>query len=129
MSPESPTDVSPTAPSAALAAGMVIEVTQQIPQRDEVWTTTVRGTVVRFRQARTGSWYAHSRGDRLWLDRVVLRLDDGELTELTLDRYSRVEIIDDSAAEPVDLPDHLGAEVRGTPRDNVTPGYSATRKP
>lgn len=76
-----------------LRAGMRVRVTQQIPQRDEVWTTTAMGTVVQMEQAPTGSWYAHSKGDKLWLDRLTLRADDGEIVELILDPYSKIDII------------------------------------
>ena len=76
--------------------GMVVEVTQQIPQRDEVWTTRVRGTVVRFEQEKTGSWFAHAKDDRLWLDRLTIRTEDGEIDELILDGYTHVQVIDES---------------------------------
>jgi len=78
-----------------LKPGTVVEVTQQIPHRDDdVWTTTIRGTVVKYEQAKTGSWYAHAKDDKLWLDRLTLRLADGEITELILDKYTRVETVD-----------------------------------
>ena len=38
------------------------------------------------------SWFAHSKNDRLWLDRLVIKKDDGEITTLNLDEFSRVEI-------------------------------------
>ena len=77
--------------SMVLAAGTRVRVTQQMPQVAQVWTTQVEGTVVRWRQSMTGSWFAHARDDRLWLDRLELRRDDGELVTLNLDRYSVIE--------------------------------------
>lgn len=74
-----------------------MRVTQQMPQAAQVWVQPVEGVVVRYRQSRTGSWFAHSRDDRLWLDRLELRLDDGELTVLNLDHYSVVEVLEDQA--------------------------------
>lgn len=74
-----------------LSPGTRVRVTQQVPQVADVWTTTVEGTVLRFRQAKTGSWFAHAADDKLWLDRLELRLDDGELVTLNLDRYSVIE--------------------------------------
>jgi len=74
-----------------LQAGVRVRVTQQMPQVEKVWTTSVEGTILRWRQAKTGSWFAHSRGDRLWLDRLELKRDDGELMVLNLDRYSVIE--------------------------------------
>jgi hypothetical protein len=75
-----------------LQPGVRVKVTQQIPARDYTWTSDVRGTVVSYDQKQTGSWYAHSRGDKLWLDRLTLRNDDGELTTLNLDEFSHIEI-------------------------------------
>lgn len=74
-----------------LSPGTRVRVTQQVPQVADVWTTTVEGSIVRFRQAKTGSWFAHGADDKLWLDRLELRLDDGELVTLNLDRYSVIE--------------------------------------
>jgi hypothetical protein len=74
-----------------LQAGVRVRVTQQMPQVEKVWTTSVEGTILRWRQAKTGSWFAHSRGDRLWLDRLELKRDDGEVVVLNLDHYSVIE--------------------------------------
>ncbi len=71
--------------------GSRVRVTQQIPHRDGAWTETVEGVLTRYQQVKTGSWYAHARGDRLWLDRLELRRDDGELVILNLDQYSVIE--------------------------------------
>ncbi|MSR29507.1 MAG: hypothetical protein EXS03_08045 [Phycisphaerales bacterium] len=71
--------------------GARIRVTQQVPTPEGAWTTSVEGTVQRWRQTMTGAWFAHSKDDHFWLDRVELKLDDGELTVLNLDQYSRVE--------------------------------------
>lgn len=73
--------------------GQKVMVTQQIPQRDEVWTNKVGGEVVRYEQRKTGSWYAHSKDDKLWLDRLVVRKDDGEIVVFNLDPYTHVELV------------------------------------
>ena len=75
-----------------LVPGARVKVTQQIAARDHTWTTEVRGTIVDYAQKETGSWFAHSRDDKLWLDRLVLKKADGEITTLILDKISRVEI-------------------------------------
>ena len=74
--------------------GQRVVVTQQIPQRDEVWTLRVTGEVVSYKQQKTGSWYAHSKDDKLWLDRLVVRKDDGEIVTMNLDAYTRVEEVE-----------------------------------
>lgn len=73
--------------------GMVVKVTQQIAQRDHAWTGTTTGTVVSFERRKTGSWFAHSRHDKLWLDRLTLRTDDGQIVVLNLDPYTHVEVL------------------------------------
>ena len=80
--------------------GARVEVIQQIPHRDRVWTQTIKGTIVAYEQRPTGSWYAHSRQDKLWLDRLVIRKEDGEITTLILDEYSNL-IIEPAAVPAV----------------------------
>jgi len=74
-----------------LVPGARVRVTQQIAARDHTWTSEVRGTVVSYDQQPTGSWFAHSKGDKLWLDRLKIRKDDGELTTLVLDAFSHID--------------------------------------
>jgi hypothetical protein len=78
--------------SSRLRPGARVKVTQQIAARDYAWISEVRGTVVSYQQKQTGSWFAHSRGDKLWLDRLTLRKPDGEETSLILDAFSNIEI-------------------------------------
>lgn len=77
-----------------LAPGTHVRVTQQLPAVQRVSTTTVEGTVVRYRQSMTGSWFAHSLHDKLWLDRLELKKADGELVVLNLDQYTVIEAAD-----------------------------------
>ena len=81
-----------------LVPGAMVRVTQQIAGRDYAWASEVRGTVMEYSQKQTGSWYAHSKNDKLWLDRLLIRKADGELTTLNLDDYSHVEILTDEPA-------------------------------
>lgn len=76
-----------------LKPGVQVKVTQQIAARDHAWATEITGTVVAFEQKKTGSWYAHSKDDRLWLDRLTIKKADGEISILNLDQYSRVEVL------------------------------------
>ena len=75
------------------APGARVRVTQQLPLRDQAWASTVEGIITRYQQAKTGSWFAHARDDQLWLDRLELELDDGEVVVLNLDRYTVIEEI------------------------------------
>ena len=82
--------------------GQRVKVVQQIPQRDEVWATEVVGTVEKYEQRQSGSWFAHAKGHRIWLDRLVLRKDDGEIVVCNLDNYTHVEVLDPSGAAPAE---------------------------
>jgi hypothetical protein len=75
-----------------LKPGARVKVTQQIAGRYYAWPTEIVGTVVSYDQRPTGSWYAHSKDDKLWLDRLTIRKADGEITTLNLDDYSNVEV-------------------------------------
>lgn len=77
--------------SEIMAPGTRVRVIQQMPQLKETWTNVTEGEVVSFSQDKTGSWFAHSKDDTLWLDRLEIRLDDGELVTLNLDQYSVIE--------------------------------------
>jgi hypothetical protein len=87
-----------------LTIGSRVHVTQQIAARDYTWTSDIRGTIVDYSQKQTGSWYAHSKDDKLWLDRLTLRKDDGELITLNLDEYSHVELDPTPTSAPVTSP-------------------------
>lgn len=81
-----------------LKAGVRIRVTQHMKRRERTWETTVEGVITSVREETTGSWYAHSKENRYWLRRVELTKQDGEITTLTLDQNSIVEVLGDSAA-------------------------------
>ena len=81
-----------------LQPGVRVKVTQQIAARHYALTSDVTGTIIEYEQKQTGSWYAHSKNDKLWLDRLLIRKADGELTTLNLDDYSHVEILGEDPA-------------------------------
>lgn len=79
--------------------GKRVRVTQQIAMRDRSWSQVTEGIITRYQQAKTGSWFAHAKGDQLWLDRLELRLDDGEIVVLNLDQYTVIEEADEQPAD------------------------------
>ncbi len=87
--------------------GSRIRITVQTPLRDQTWSETIEGRVVRSYRAPTGSWFQGSRDQRLWLDRVDLQLADGEISTVNLDQYTRVETLE---ATPAALPPDEAAE-------------------
>ncbi|MDX2114192.1 MAG: hypothetical protein SFZ24_01045 [Planctomycetota bacterium] len=78
--------------------GMRVRIHQQIPFAKGTTAMHVEGVIQRFGQQKTGSWFAHGRDDKLWLDRLELRKDDGEIVVFNLDQYSRVEVLSSPAA-------------------------------
>jgi hypothetical protein len=76
-----------------LVPGAHVRITQQIAARHYSLGAVVEGIIISYQQRPTGSWYAHSRDDKLLLDRVVIRKADGEITTLNLDDYSNVELV------------------------------------
>lgn len=76
-----------------LVPGARVRITQRIVGREETWETQVAGEVISHRAEPTGSWFAHGKDDRYWLDRVRIRKGDGEITTLSLDENSTVEVL------------------------------------
>jgi hypothetical protein len=76
-----------------LVPGARVRITQQIAARHYSWNSVIEGVIVDYAQQETGSWFAHSKDDKLWLDRLVLRKDDGEITTLNLDDYTAIEVL------------------------------------
>ncbi len=76
--------------------GQRVRVTQQVPHLGsgrETHASAVEGEIVAFEQQKTGSWYAHSKDKKLWIDRLKLRKADGEYVYLNLDQWSHVEVL------------------------------------
>lgn len=83
------------------APGTRVRVTHQIANtHDESWTNTIEGRVLRYRRAKTGSWFAHAKDDRLWLDRLELEQDNGEIVILNLDQLSMIEGVSEDEQQP-----------------------------
>jgi hypothetical protein len=75
------------------APGTRVLVTQQIARRAGAMTAVVEGVVVRQERQGSGSWFARNSRSKVWLDRLVVRKDDGEMSILNLDEYTRVEVV------------------------------------
>jgi len=92
--------------------GRRVRVIQQVPRMGGAWTEAVEGVVTGYQQAKTGSWYARAKDDKLWLDRLELRLDDGELTSLNLDQYTHIEDLTPPAPPPPPEPSETEPETK-----------------
>lgn len=76
--------------------GQRLRITQQVPKlgnAGETISTTVEGALLASSQSKTGSWYAHSKDHKLWLDRVQLKKDDGEIVYVNLDQFTSIEVL------------------------------------
>ena len=80
-------------PASSLRPSQRVRVTQKIRARDAVWSASVEGRVISCEPQPTGSWFAHGKDDRLWLERLRIEKADGELVDLILDEGSEVEIL------------------------------------
>lgn len=85
-----------------LKPGSTVRITQQVPRQSGTMVTTVEGVVTRVGQEKTGSWFAHTKDNKVWVDRVELRKKDGELVVLNLDRYSAIEVLKPAPADATD---------------------------
>lgn len=82
------------APAAKVfAPGTRVRVTTQAPRQEGTFTSVIEGVVVGQAQKPTGSWFAHGKNDKLWLERLTVRKDDGELVVCNLDGLASVEAI------------------------------------
>lgn len=77
----------------AYEVGSLVRVTKGLSHGEEHSTYTVEGEILRMGQQKTGSWYAHSRDKKLWLDRLELKKADGEIVVINLDDKAQVELI------------------------------------
>lgn len=78
--------------------GTRVKVTQSIRRRGETIEASVVGVVEAWENKPTGSWYAHGKRDKLWLKRLRLRKDDGEIVVLVMDSSTRMGPAEDTAA-------------------------------
>ena len=82
---------------AEFQPGRRVRIVQEIERREGNWRTEVEGVIESVKQEKTGSWYAHSKDDKLWLLRIRLRKADGELTTVTVEPRTKVELLGDGA--------------------------------
>lgn len=74
--------------------GQRIRVRQMIARREGAWSSEVIGEVLSVADEPTGSWFAHGKDDKLWLRRLRLRKADGDLTTVTVDQHTHIEVLE-----------------------------------
>lgn len=83
-------------PENLFPPGTLVQVRQITERRVEPLVAETRGVVEAWQKQPTGSWYAHSKNNKLWLSRLWLRKVDGELTALVLDDTTQVTRVESS---------------------------------
>ena len=74
-----------------LCPGDCAELTHEVKVGFSRWTTTTRGVVVKTERRRHCLHFQRNSDDKVFSDVIVLTRDDGELTTVTLDEFSRLE--------------------------------------
>ena len=59
----------------------------------KTWTTRTVGTVVRTERRRHGLHFRRNTDDKVFSDLIILKLDDGSLTTVTIDEYTELRLI------------------------------------
>jgi hypothetical protein len=79
---------------AHLQPGDKIEVDHEVKVGMTRWHTQTVGTVVRTDRLRHSLHYDRNFDDKVWSDIIVLRRDDGELTTITVDEFTRIRVLE-----------------------------------
>ena len=75
---------------AQLRSGDRVELQHEVKVGFNKWRTTTVGTVVSTERRRHSLHFQRSFDDKVFSDTVVLRLESGELTTVTLDEFSKL---------------------------------------
>ena len=81
-----------------LRPGDRVELKHQVKVGFRIWTTTTVGTVVRTERRRHSLHFNRNFDDKVFSEVIVLTLDSGELTTVTLDEFSELRKIVSAAA-------------------------------
>ena len=76
---------------AELQPGNRVEVEHQVKVGSKVWTTRTSGAVVSKERRRHSLHFNRNVDDMVWSDVLLLKRDDGELTTLTIDEFTRLK--------------------------------------
>jgi hypothetical protein len=76
-----------------LQPGDRVEVLHEVKVGMQRWNTTTEGTVRATERKRHGLHYQRNRDDRVYSDQIVLELDDGSVTTVTLDEFTALKRI------------------------------------
>lgn len=75
-----------------LSPGQRVEVSHIVKVGMKSWTTTTVGTVERVERRRHGLHYRRHPDDKVYSDLIVLKLEDGALTTVTMDEFTQLRL-------------------------------------
>jgi len=75
----------------SLEPGDRVEVTHGVKVGMRQWTSQTCGVVERIERRRHGLHFTRNSDDKVYSDLIVLRLDDGSLTTITVDEYTQLK--------------------------------------
>jgi hypothetical protein len=84
------TDLTTRAQLNQLRPGDRVEIVHEVKVGMKVWHTTTVGAVERVERRRHGLHFRRHQDDKVYSDLVVLKLDDGTLSTVTLDEFSEL---------------------------------------
>lgn len=76
-----------------LQPGDRVEAYHQVKVGSQIWGTTTEGAVVDTDRRRHGLHHRRNVDDKVYSDIIRLRRDDGELTTVTMDEFTRIRRI------------------------------------
>lgn len=79
---------------AELQPGDRVEVDHEVKVGLTRWHTQTTGQVVRAERRRHGLHHDRNFDDKVWSDVIVLKREDGELTTVAVDEFTRVKRIE-----------------------------------
>ena len=79
--------------------GQRIRIFQEVERREGNWAHETVGIVLSVKPEQAGSWHARGKNDKLWLTRIRLRKDSGEITTSVSDQRTRLEVLADTPSE------------------------------
>ena len=83
----------PTAVRSDLIPGSRIRVKQRVTVGSRVWALEVSGVVREVKPIDTGIHTDRVKKDDLWVESVLLEKPDGELTRVTFDENTQIEVV------------------------------------
>jgi hypothetical protein len=84
--------IEPTTRSSlnTLTVGDRVRVVHEVKIGSKRWKTTTEGVVERVERRRQGLHFRRNVDDKVFSDLMVLRLDDGQLTTVTVDEFTAI---------------------------------------